>query len=363
MEIVLKKIKELEERFLESKKLSAIDSKQAEEKELRLELAKPDVWGNRVLAVKIGQKIEELSKETKEWLKLEEGIREQEELGALALREKSEDLTLEIQEKYEELLKGFNHLEFQSLFSGKYDRSDAFLSIRSGAGGVDAQDWTQILERMYLRFFERQDWKFKILSQSYGTEAGLKNVTIHVLGRGAYGYLKSENGVHRLLRNSPFNADGKRQTSFASVELIPEIPDNNIVIKDKDLRIDVYHSSGPGGQGVNTTNSAVRIVHLPTKITVTCQNERSQHQNKETALKILKTKLYKLSLEDKERKEQELKGDVKKATWGKQIRSYFLYGKQLIKDHRSDYKSSDVSAVLDGNLDSLIESYLRWLKK
>jgi len=363
METLLKKLEDLREHFLRAKKLLDIDRKLVEEKELRLKMADPDIWDNREIVVKIGQNIEELSSETKEWLIMEKEIRELEEISALALKEGGGELTAELEKKYEELLSDFNHLEFQSLFSDKHDRASAFLSIHAGVGGVDAQDWAQMLERMYLRFSERQNWKVETLDKNYGTEAGFKNVMLRISSPWVYGYLKSENGVHRLLRNSPFNSDGLRQTSFALVEVIPEIKDIDVVIKDEDLRIDVYRSSGPGGQSVNTTDSAVRIVHIPTNITVTCQSERSQHQNKENALKILKTKLYKLSLEAKEAQERELKGEVQKAEWGKQIRSYFLYGKRLVKDHRTNYETSDVDGVLDGNLEPFLEAYLKFLKR
>ncbi len=364
METLLKKLEDLREHFLRAKTFSDINRKIVEEQELRGYMANPAIWNNREKAVKIGQRIEELATETKEWLVLEQEIREAEELGALALKEGGGDLTAELQKKYDELVERFEHLEFSSLFSGHYDRDSVLLTIRSGIGGVDAQDWAQILERMYLRFSERQAWKTEILDKNYGNEAGVKNVMMRISGLWAYGYLKSENGLHRLLRNSPFNSDGLRHTSYASVEVIPEIKDNNtIIIKDEDLRIDVYRSSGPGGQGVNTTDSAVRVVYLPTGLTVTCQNERSQHQNKETALKVLKIKLYKLALEKKEAEERRLKGKVSKTEWGNQIRSYFLYGRRLIKDHRTNYETSNVDNVLDGALEPFMEAYLRWLKK
>jgi len=249
------------------------------------------------------------------------------------------------------------------MFNGEYDKNNALLAIHAGAGGTDAQDWAQMLERMYLRFAEKKNFKAEILDVVYGNEAGIKSAEIKISGPQAYGYLKSENGVHRLLRNSPFDSDGARHTSFALVEVIPEIKDDGtIVIKDEDLRIDVFRSSGPGGQSVNTTDSAVRIVHLATGITVTCQTERSQHQNKENAMKLLRTKLYQLALQEKEAEERKLKGIVQKAEWGKQIRSYFLYGKRLVKDHRTDYETSDVDAVLDGSLEPFMEEYLKWLK-
>jgi peptide chain release factor 2 len=220
-----------------------------------------------------------------------------------------------------------------------------------------------MLERLYLRYGEEQEWKAEILDRNYGNEAGIKSVVIRFSGAWAYGYLKSENGVHRLLRISPFDAEGLRHTSFALVEVIPEIKEaETIILKAEDLRVDVYRSSGPGGQSVNTTDSAVRIVHLPTGLTVACQSERSQHQNKENALKILKTKLYQQALADKEAEEKNLRGAVQKAEWGRQIRSYFLYGNRLVKDHRTNYETADVEAVLNGAISPFIEAYLKWRK-
>lgn len=364
MENLLKKIEELRERFLKTKTLLNIERKEVEEREMRLKMAAPDFWSDREAAVKVGQAVEEMANEIKEWSAMENEIREAEEIAALAQKDGGGELTEELEKKYEELEKKFSHLEFLSLFAEKYDHDNALLALHAGTGGVDAQDWTQMLERMYLRFAERQNWKVEILDRNFGNEAGIKSVVLRIVGPWAYGYLKSENGVHRLLRNSPFDADGLRHTSFALAEVIPEIKDDNlIVIKDEDLRIDVFRSSGPGGQSVNTTDSAVRIVHIPTGITVSCQSERSQHQNKENAFKILKTKLYKLALEEKELEERKLKGEVQKAEWGKQIRSYFLYGNRLVKDHRTNYETSNVEAVLDGDLELFMEAYLRWLKK
>jgi peptide chain release factor 2 len=364
MEIILEKLEVLRERFLKTKALLAIDRKEVEARELRLKMAAPDFWSDHAAAVKIGQEAEKLISEIAVWTNLEKEIREAEEITALAAREGNNDLAEDLRQKYEELEKKFFHLEFLSLFSGSHDHDNALLSIHAGTGGVDAQDWAQMLERMYLRFSEREGWKTEILDHNYGNEAGIKSVTLRVAGPWAYGYLKSENGVHRLLRNSPFNADGLRQTSFALVEVIPEIKDAAaMIIKNEDLRIDVYRSSGPGGQSVNTTDSAVRIVHIPTGLTVACQSERSQHQNKENALKILQTKLYQLSLDEKEAEERKLKGDVQKAEWSRQIRSYFLYGNRLVKDHRTNYETSNVDTVLDGDLEQFMEAYLRFLKK
>ncbi len=364
MEAIIKKLEDLRERFLRTKALLDIDRKKEEEHELRLQMSEPDFWHDRTAAVRHGQKAEELATEVREWLELGDEIREAEEISALAQNEDNNDLTEELHKKYEELEKKFFHLEFFSLFSGRYDRDNALVAIHAGTGGVDAQDWAQILERMYLRFSERQNWRTETLDRNYGNEAGIKSVFFRVTGAWAYGYLKSENGVHRLLRNSPFDADGARHTSFALVEVIPEIKDDGtIIIRDEDLRIDVFRSSGPGGQSVNTTDSAVRIVHLPTGLTVSCQSERSQHQNKENALKILRTKLYQLALAEKEAEERKLKGDIQKAEWGRQIRSYFLYGNRLIKDHRTDFETSDIDGVLDGALEPFMEAYLKWLKE
>jgi len=364
METILKKLEDLRERFLKTKALLGIERKEVKEKELRLKMSVPDFWQDRAAAVVVGQQAEELATETRAWAAMQKDIREAEEIAALAALEGGGELLDDLTKKYEELEKKFGQLEFLSLFSEKYDREGAILAVHAGTGGVDAQDWAQILERMYLRFCERQGWRVEILDRNYGNEAGIKSVVLRIIGPWAYGYLKSENGVHRLLRNSPFDADGARHTSFALVEIIPEIKDDGTtIIKDEDLRIDVFRSSGPGGQSVNTTDSAVRIVHLPTGITISCQSERSQRQNKDNAMKILRTKLYQLALQERETEERRLKGEVQKAEWGKQIRSYFLYGKRLVKDHRSNHESSDVDGVLDGKLEPFLEAYLKWLKK
>ena len=368
MEVLLKKIEDLRQRFLQIKTLLNIDRKQIRERELRLKMSAPDFWSDQAQAVKVSKEVEKLADEINTWEKIGLEIRELEEMIALTSREDNSDLSLtdlsqDLENKYLELEKEFSRLEFLSLFSGEFDRLNAILSIHAGTGGVDAQDWTQMLERMYLRFSEREKFKVEILDRNYGTEAGLKSVDLRIVGAYAYGYLKSENGVHRLLRNSPFNADGLRQTSFALVEVIPELSESEVELKEDDLRLDVFRSSGPGGQSVNTTDSAVRITHLPTGLVVSCQTERSQHQNRENALKLLKAKLNQRLLTKREEQEKVLKGGVKKAEWGKQIRSYFLYGNKLIKDHRSNEETTDVEAVLDGDLELFIEAYLKYLKQ
>jgi len=364
MEAILEKLEELQKRLLEIKELLSIKDKMMREQELRKQMLATDFWDDQETAVKVGQEAEELASEIAKWSKIEIEIRETQEMANLAKEEATGELTQELEKKTSSLERDFSKLEFFSLFSGAHDKANAFVSIHAGTGGVDAQDWAQMLERMYLRFSERKNFKAEILDRSYGNEAGIKSVDLRIAGQYAYGYLKSENGVHRLLRNSPFNADGLRQTSFALVEVIPEIADEGaVVIKDEDVRIDVFRSSGPGGQSVNTTDSAVRIVHLSTGVTVACQTERSQHQNKENAFKILRAKLNQRLLEEREAQEKKLKGGVQKAEWGKQIRSYFMYGNKLVKDHRSEYETSNVDAVLDGDLESFIEAYLRFLKK
>jgi peptide chain release factor 2 len=360
MENLLKKIEELRERVKKTWQLLDIDRQKSKVKDLKSEMNKTEFWNNRERAVKIGQKVEELDSEIDRWEELLKEIIELEELVAVGNKEGDLSIEKEANTKHAELLKKFESLEFQVLFSGKYDESNAILSIHAGTGGVDAQDWAEILMRMFLRFAEKRKWKTEILDKTMGNEAGLKSISMLISGRWAYGYLKSESGVHRLVRISPFDAEQMRHTSFALVEIIPELPETaDIEIKNEDLRIDVFRSSGPGGQSVNTTDSAIRIVHKPTNIIVTCQTERSQHQNKETAMKILKSKLYKLQEEKKEKEEKKMRGEAQKAEWGKQIRSYVMQPYRMVKDHRTEYETSDINAVLDGELEGFMESYLR----
>ena len=321
---------------------------------------KPDFWDDREHAVEVSQKVEELDSEINKWESLKNEIIELEELVAVAEKENDDSISEDARKKYDELKDKFEKLEFLVLFSNKYDKNNAILSIHAGTGGVDAQDWAQILERMFLRFAEKMGWKAEIVDRTVGNEAGIKSMTMNVRGRWAYGYLRGESGVHRLVRISPFDAEAMRHTSFALVEVIPELPEaEEVEIKEEDLRIDVYKSSGPGGQGVNTTDSAVRIVHKPTGIKVSCQNERSQRQNKEIALKILKSKLYKLQEEEKEKDELKMRGEAQKAEWGKQIRSYVMQPYKMVKDHRTKYETQDIDRVLDGDLEKFMEAYLR----
>ncbi len=257
-----------------------------------------------------------------------------------------------------------NELESETLFSGEFDEKGAILSIHAGAGGTEAQDWAQMLMRMYLRFAEKHNFKTEILDESKGEEAGIKSVAIKIAGLNAYGNLRSEAGVHRLVRISPYDADKARHTSFALVEVIPEFEElSDVEIPEKELKIDVFRSGGHGGQSVNTTDSAVRITHLPSKIVVSVQNERSQLQNKETAMKILKTKLKLRQIDEKKAREKEIIGGHTSAEWGNQIRSYVLQPYQQVKDHRTGLESSDPLATLDGDLDNFVESYLEAEKR
>lgn len=329
--------------------------------ELNARMARSDFWHDPDTARHIAKRAEQLRTELNEWSQLESNVSDtltlsQEEHAAL--------LKVDIEDHYNAYRFQFEKLEFFVLMDGRYDDHSAVLSIHSGTGGVDAQDWAEMLFRMYTRFAEKKNWSTEVVDISRGMEAGIKSVTIKIEGRYVYGHLKAEAGVHRLVRISPFDAEGMRHTSFALVDVVPELPDvGEIEIPETDVRIDVYRSSGHGGQSVNTTDSAVRIVHLPTNITVTCQNERSQHQNKATAFMILRGKLAQRLEIEREKEERVLRGDVLSADWGNQIRSYVVHPYKLVKDHRTDYESTDPHAVLEGELSDFIEAYLRWRKQ
>ena len=280
----------------------------------------------------------------------------------MGYEENDESLIPEIRGELDEFIREFDELRIGTLLSGEYDKNNAILKLNAGAGGTESCDWCGMLYRMYTRWAERKGFTIEVLDYLDGDEAGIKSVTFQVNGLNAYGYLKSEKGVHRLVRISPFNAQGKRQTSFVSLDVMPDIEgDLDVDIDEKDLRIDTYRSSGAGGQHINKTSSAIRITHIPTGTVVQCQNERSQFQNKDKAMQMLKAKLYLLKQEANAEKLSDIRGEVREIGWGNQIRSYVLQPYTLVKDHRTDVETGNVDAVLDGGLDIFINGYLKWI--
>lgn len=328
--------------------------------ELTRKVSQDGFWNDPQAAAKISKELETLKSEIGDFEKLEKKTDDLLELVSL-FEEPEDQERAEVEKQFLEIQKEFAELEFKTLLSGQYDRSDAVLEIRSGAGGVDAQDWAQLLLRMYLRWAEKNGFKATIVEETKGAEAGIKSATLEISGQYAYGYLQSEAGVHRLVRLSPFNSDNLRQTSFANVEILPIIEEiSQVVISPQDLAIDTYRASGAGGQHVNTTDSAVRITHVPTGVVVTCQSERSQLQNKEQAMKVLKARIHKKFLEEQEIEKQKLRGEQKSAEWGSQIRSYVIHPYKMVKDHRTKFETSDAEKVLDGEIEGFIQAFLRF---
>jgi peptide chain release factor 2 len=318
-------------------------------------------WDNGEQATKVVKELKSYKVIVEPWDLAHRKHQELQEILPL-LKPEDKDLALEVERSLVTLTAQLEELEFKTLLGGKLDKNSAIISVNAGAGGTESCDWAGMLFRMYSRFAQSRGWEVKTLDILPGEEAGIKNITALIEGPYAYGYLKAERGVHRLVRISPFDAAKRRHTSFASIDVIPEVDDDlDIAIEDKDLRIDVYRSKGAGGQSVNTTDSAVRITHIPTGIVAQCQNERSQHQNKQSALKILKARLY-----EQERQKQDdefLKqfgSEKKKIEWGSQIRSYVLHPYNLVKDHRTDFETGDAEGVLDGALDEFIEAFLKF---
>jgi peptide chain release factor 2 len=354
----LKKLKNEFESLSLNEELEKIDSKI---KELEEETLKINDWGSDK-AKNILANLERLKEEKERVLNIISLFKESEIILELLEKEEDESLRNELRENIKKLYENLEEYKKVYFLSGEYDDKNAILSLSSGAGGVDAMDWTHILFEMYLRWCDKKGFKTEIVDVSYGEEAGIKSATIIVKGKYAYGLLKGENGVHRLVRISPFDANKRRHTSFALVEVIPEIEDEELKIDEEDLRIDVFRASGHGGQYVNKTDSAVRIVHLPTGITVTCQNERSQLKNKETAMKILIAKLIELKKREKEKKLYELKGGFVSASWGYEVRSYVFHPYTLVKDHRTQFEVFNVEDVISGNIDDFIWSYLKYIK-
>ncbi|MCI5072463.1 peptide chain release factor 2 [bacterium] len=334
-----------------------IDQLKLELKELAKKMSEEGFWDDADQAAKIQQKSSRLEDLIATFDQLKHNV--QDAFDFLDMAEGDAQMLAEAQSLFNKVEKTVADLEFKRMLSGEMDASSAILSINSGAGGTESQDWVDMLLRMYLRWAEKRDFKANIVDILPGEEAGIKNVTVTIDGEYAYGYLKAEQGIHRLVRISPFDSNARRHTSFASVAAVPQVEDDvDIEILEEDLRIDTFRASGAGGQHVNTTDSAVRITHLPTNTVASCQNERSQHKNKAQAMKILKARLYEKQQQEKEKKQAELAGEKKGIDFGSQIRSYTMQPYQLIKDHRTNTETGKVQAVLDGDIDEFIKSYL-----
>lgn len=323
--------------------------------------ADPDLWNDPREAQTVMQRLTRLKEEVDAWASLDQRINGMDELIELAEAEADQALSAEIATELRGVATDLEKRELALLLSGRYDDGDAFLSIQAGMGGTDAQDWAEMLLRMYTRWAEARGFAVTIVDISAGDEAGIKSATIELRGPYAYGNARAEAGVHRLIRLSPFNSANTRQTSFARIEVMPEVDDApEIEIKPDDIRMDVYRAGGHGGQGVNTTDSAVRITHLPTGLIVTCQNERSQIQNRETALRVLRGRLLERELQRQSEERAKLRGEYRDAAFGSQMRTYYLHPSTLVKDHRTSHETSNVQAVLDGQIDPFVEAYLRW---
>jgi peptide chain release factor 2 len=324
--------------------------------ELEALSASPDFWNNPDKARAAMQELSDVRSMVAEWQTLLRRIADTRELAEIEDESLREELEVELASIGDEV----RRLDLESIFSNKHDHGNAILSIHSGAGGVDSQDFAEMLMRMYLRWADDRGYKTEVIDQTNGEEAGIKSVTITMSGRQAFGYLKSEKGVHRLVRLSPFDSNHRRHTSFAQVEVLPQLDDDEEVeLNPSELEISTYKSSGAGGQNVQKNETAIRIRHIPTGLVVTCQNERSQTQNRENALKVLRARLFEMQEEKRQKELAALRGDYVKAEFGNQIRSYVLHPYQMVKDHRTDYETSQTSAVLDGKLDGFMEAYLR----
>ena len=325
-------------------------------------MEEPNFWDNPEEAQKQTIELGNLKDDLEKYKKLETDKEDIETMIEMGEEEDDESVVPEIREMLDEFIETLDNMRIKTLLSGEYDSNNAILRLNAGAGGTEAMDWCSMLYRMYCRWAERKGFRIEELDYLEGDEAGIKSVTFQVDGENAYGLLKSEKGVHRLVRISPFNANGKRQTSFVSCDVMPDIEqDIDIEVKDEDIRVDTYRSSGAGGQHINKTSSAIPITHLPTGIVVTCQNERSQHMNKDKAMQMLKAKLYLLEQEKQEEKLSGIRGEVTDIAWGHQIRSYVLQPYTMVKDLRTNYERPQADAVLDGDLDPFINAYLKWM--
>ncbi len=337
-----------------------MDTKKARIADLSDQASNPHLWDDPAGAQKILQELDALKKQVDEIHQLENQETELSELLEMAVAEGEESLFAEIETGVQELKKALSGLELTTMLNGQFDAYNAYLTIHPGAGGTESQDWAEMLLRMYIRWSEKRGFRVEFMDYQPGDEAGIKSVTIYISGTNSFGYLRSEKGVHRLVRISPFDASGRRHTSFSSIDIVPDIEDEiAIEIRPEDLKVDTYRSSGAGGQHVNKTESAIRITHLPSGIVVACQNERSQFQNRDRAMQMLKAKLYELEREEQAAKMAQIKGEYADIAWGSQIRSYVFCPYTMVKDHRTEAETGNVQAVMDGELDLFIETYLK----
>ncbi|MGN0383735.1 MAG: peptide chain release factor 2 [Eubacterium sp.] len=338
-----------------------LGNKETRKKEIEEIMEAPDFWDDMNAAQAYMKELKNIKDTIDNFHNIQTMYEDVEVLIQMGYEENDETLIPEVEEALNEFITRFENLRISTLLSDEYDKNNAILKLNAGAGGTEACDWVSMLYRMYSKWAERKGYSIQVLDFLDGEEAGLKTITIQVNGENAYGYLKSERGVHRLVRMSPFNAAGKRQTSFASCDVMPDIEEDlDVEINEEDIRIDTYRSSGAGGQHINKTSSAIRITHIPTGIVVQCQNERSQLQNKDKAFKMLKAKLYMLRRQEEEAKRSDIRGEVKDIGWGNQIRSYVMQPYTMVKDHRTGEESGNIQGVLDGNIDAFISAYLKW---
>jgi peptide chain release factor 2 len=358
-------INELRVRIADAWTMLDLDALRSEIAALEAKTQQPDFWNDNENAQKTSKRLGALRDDFGAWDGLRTEANDLYDYVALAAEESSEDETIEkeVSATLAALRKRFEKLDFATLMDGEFDDRNAIIALHAGAGGTEAQDWAEMLHRMFMRYADKKGWTVKTLDIHQGNEAGIKSVTLSIEGRYAYGHFKAEAGVHRLVRISPFDSEQRRHTSFALLEVLPELEDiKEVEIDPKDIRIDTFLAGGHGGQGVQTTYSAVRITHLPTGLVVSCQNERSQTQNKETAMRILTARLHARYLAEREAEKKQLRGEFTSAEWGNQIRSYVLHPYQMVKDHRSDHETTDTEGVLNGDLDPFIDAYLRHAK-
>ena len=348
---------------LEELRLSLeLDKKEKIIQELEAEMEAGDFWSDAEKAQEITKRLKGLKDTMASFHELTEAVDDIATMIEMGNEENDASLIPEIKEMLDEFENAFQNMKIQTLFSGEYDRDNAIVTLHAGAGGTESCDWAGMLYRMYTKWAESHGFKTEVLDYLDGDEAGIKSITFEVNGENAFGYLKSEKGVHRLVRISPFNAAGKRQTSFASCDVMPDIEEDlSVEIADEDIRIDTYRSSGAGGQHINKTDSAIRITHIPTGVVVQCQNERSQHKNKDKAMQMLKAKLYLIKEQENKEKLSDIRGEVTDNGWGNQIRSYVMQPYTLVKDHRTNEEIGNVQSVLDGNLDPFMNAYLRYI--